>query len=230
MIDIHYPLEASSLSMSLDAVAALIKGFLVDFSVEFTDDDWRELPDRLFNMAVSAGWLPEPTPLTFTSVEDMEDNPDVEPLGHYAVPAAYSREFEKVISGVMRELAPKNYRLAELRRIVADRQAKGEWKGPAEPGDEYLRTHAVLTDDGALDITDREATVSPRPSSKFREAVDRWQRETGKPLSDLAAKAGVGDSTLYRILAGKFSYKRHLESLKCVATVLRCDWRDFHQG
>lgn len=69
-----------------------------------------------------------------------------------------------------------------------------------------------------------ERTSSTSPSA--RELIDRWRKKYGITLESLAELAKISISTLRRIMRGEFDYSTHTESLKAVASVIGCDWKD----
>ena len=85
-----------------------------------------------------------------------------------------------------------------------------------------------------LEIADMERTGPPhfdfnKPRLTAKELIDHHRRQSGDTLEELADAAGVSISTLDRIRQGVICSP---DSLRAVANVLGCDWRElnpFHQ-
>lgn len=75
-------------------------------------------------------------------------------------------------------------------------------------------------------VAKRVAFAPPTARPSARDIIDRWQAANGCSLETLAEQAVISISTLWRIRCGKFSYSTHRESLKAVASVIGCDWKD----
>ena len=97
----------------------------------------------------------------------------------------------------------------------------------ARRGSNAQRTGYVIGHKGPPSSAAAEGASAPptaRPSA--RDIIDRWQAANGCSLETLAEQAVISISTLWRIRCGKFSYSTHRESLKAVASVIGCDWKD----
>ena len=125
-------------------------------------------------------------------------------LGGEIVTRTFRDEFVALIQGTLDEYDPvkieEHYRLC--RKEEKEEERIEELRTAAE---EYQR-------------------LAPRPSP--RQIIRRWLSENSCTVAQLAARAEVGDATVYRIMEGKYDYERYSENLKALAAVMDCDWQE----
>lgn len=214
-MDGNQKLTTSTLVRSLNAACASFANFIEAATGEITAKQIAALPDAVFNLAVYAGWLPEPTGEHDWPISKDLDSNHVW-LGQFVVEHTFREEFIALIQETLDELEPYS---AE----IGHRKWLEDARSPMQ--DEELRL--------AADEYRRRAPAEPqRPRPTAKELMDRWQDEAGHSLEVLAEMAAISIATVARIKAGTLSYstQRGRESLKSVASVIGCDWQDLVPG
>src|ERR1035441_5792540 len=202
-MDGNAKLAHTTLSKSLNVACKMFAYYRQNETGEITAEQIASLPDVVFNLAVGAGWLPEPTdqdnwsPLTELDADHVW-------LGNFVVHPTFRQQFVALLSESLSEIEPWS-REIELRHRHEEFQNEIHLDQLRQAAEEY---HSLAT----------------RPSPK--EVIERWLTENSRTVEELAELADVGVATIYRIKKGEFDYSRNPESLKNVAAVIGCDWRD----
>jgi hypothetical protein len=217
-------LTDSTLAESLNAACIAMAHYFVWDDRDLTASDIEALPDHVFNLAVAANWIPKPP-----EVDDewgaLEDESWTY-LGNYVVQRTFEEHFLALIAKTLENLEPVDQELLKLRRAEQRLRDMGLWEGPDECSDEFLKRNMKVNAGLPLEPTTSDPVLPPKPKPTAKELVERWQDKTGHSLDTLAEMADVGVATVSRIKKGTFSYTKHRDSLKSVASVLECDWQD----
>ncbi len=187
-MDASDKLDQATLGVALNAVCGGLAEVLLILHGKITKWDIEVIPHWAFEIAVDAGWLPEP---------DLDEEPDWKRtvnLGVGVVEKSYLDSYMSIIRPTIEKLEP--YDPALDKNLPQDRSYLA---GPSAPTS--------------------GAAESPKS------LIDRWRDKTGHTLETLAEQAGVSIATLYRIRAGTFRFRKQRESLKAVAAVIDCEWR-----
>jgi len=197
-------LTKTTLAKGLNVTCAGFANFLeAATGKEITTEQLAKLPDAVFEFALFAGWFPEIPIGPGYSLE--EPDADHAMLGGEIVARTFRDEFVALIQETLDEYDPvkieEHYRLC--RKDEKEEERIEELRSAAE---EYQR-------------------LAPRPSP--RQVIRRWLSENSCNVAQLAARAEVGEATVYRIMDGKkFDYERYSENVKNLAAVMDCDWQD----
>jgi transcriptional regulator with XRE-family HTH domain len=208
-------LANSNLFKSLNATCAMFAAILESETKEITADQIARMPDWVFNVAVHAGWIPEPD----RRWQILNPDPDYENLGHWAVRRTYRDDFLALLE-VLKEIEPIN---EEYWRRVHEEDKKQREK---ELQIENLLIDAEWIKERceALGLTSPISMQNPDQTTKPT-AIQIMER-SGYTVEQLSEMSGVSVATIYRIRSGQLAYSRHRESLKALASVLECDWQD----
>jgi len=196
-------LPKTTLAKGLNVACAGFANFLeAATGKEITAEQLAKLPDAVFEFALFAGWLPE---IPIGPGYRMEE-PDADHvmLGGSVVTPTFRDAFVAVIQKTLDEYdlvkIEEHYRLCREEEKEAERI-------------EELRSAAV-----------EYQGLAPRPSP--RQVIRHWLNETGCTVEGLAEMAALSVPTVNRIMAESLLYSRDPDSLKSVAVVIGCDWRD----
>jgi len=196
-------LPKTTLEKGLNVACAGFANFLeAATGKEITTEQLATLPDAVFEFALFAGWLPEIPIGPGYSLE--QPDADHVMLGGEIVTRTFRDEFVALIQGTLDEYdavkIEDHYRLC--REEEKEEERIEELRSAAE---EYQR-------------------LAPRPSP--RQVIRHWLNENGCTVEGLAEMAALSVPTINRIMAESLSYRRDPDSLKSVAVVIGCDWRD----
>ena len=213
-MDGNAKLTNTTLRQSLNVACAKLAHYLEAETGEITAKQISVLPDATFDLAVYAGWIPEPTgdqdwPLT------KELDADRVWLGQFVVRRTFREEFIALIQETLDEVEPYNEEIG-----------RRKWREEAE-SEMHLEELRLATEEyrrlSGVSESEPETPAGKRKTPK--ELIDLYCDVIGIRLLDLATDAGVGIATVHRIRAGKCDFKKHRESLKAVASVIGCDWQ-----
>lgn len=220
-MDGNAKLTKTTLAKSLSSVCALLAQYLEHQTGEITPSQIAALPDYVFEVAVWAGWLPEPYP--YHRPPPLKDQgPENVALGSYDVHCSFREEFVALIQETLDELEPWNAEIARQQEEEYRKARQEEFRTEVHidelraAAEEY---HSLFPDADAGEGQSQE----PQPSTQ--DFMEIWLHEHDHTMESLAALAGVDVLTLNRIKHGKFAYTRRPRSLKKVAAAMKCDPR-----
>ena len=196
-------LTKTTLGKSLNVVCAGFANFLeAATGKEIAVEQLAKLPDAVFEFALFAGWFPEIPIGPGYSLEEPDANHAM--LGGEIVTRTFRDEFVALIQRTLEEYDP--IKIEEHYRLCREEEKEEERiEGLRSAAEEYHR-------------------LAPRSSP--RQVIRRWLSENSCNVAQLAGRAGMGDATVYRIMAGTFDYERYSENLKNLAAVMECDWQE----